>query len=509
MVNIELSSVDLDAIKVQTSLATDLSSTFISLMEGVVQDSAQNLAFEIPVDNATGSRRFTPDTTRPNLITFDLDMDSVMLTLVFDEAVDVTTLDLDQIEIQNRVSTPSVIDRLRDYSFTAPNGPVVDVPLHFNDQVTLKRNVQIAVDNTTTFLVILNFAIRDMNGNYVIRIPNIAALPVRNFIPDTSQPFLTGFRFDLDAGNLYLSFDEAIQSTSVVPSRITLLAGPSSNVTHQVVTPNNDRNNDATVSVTLNATDLNAIKLLDLCTDLTNCFVSIENNTVLDFVDLSNVEYPLDNPFNATRFDRDTTAPQLSEFVEFNLRDGIFTLEFNEPVRTDTIDPTGIVLQSLFEEPVSMYTLTNATTDDPNGQTVVFNLSRTDLKAVQADPFICSRRYNCYVRVLSNAFQDIAGNAVQNVAEIHPGFIVTQFMLDTENPILETFSLDMNTGSITLTFSKAVSYQSLQLQQLTLQSALDGSFSAVTAYTLTGGQVPGPDGGEIVILLAVEDFDAL
>jgi len=54
-----------------------------------------------------------------------------------------------------------------------------------------------------------------------------------------------------------------------------------------------------------------------------------------------------------------------------------------------------------------------------------------------------------------------------------------------------------------------VSYQSLQLQQLTLQSALDGSFSAVTTYTLTGGQVPGPDGGEIVILLAVEDFDAL
>jgi len=88
----------------------------------------------------------------------------------------------------------------------------------------------------------------------------------------------------------------------------------------------------------------------------------------------------------------------LSEFVEFNLRDGIFTLEFNEPVRTDTIDPAGIVLQSLFEELVSIYSLTNATTDDPNGQTVVFNLSRTDLRAVQADLFICSRRYNCYVR---------------------------------------------------------------------------------------------------------------
>jgi len=108
-----------------------------------------------------------------------------------------------------------------------------------------------------------------------------------------------------------------------------------------------------------------------------------------------------------------------------------------------------------------------------------------------------------------NAFQDIAGNLLQNVAEIHPGFIVTQFMLDTGNPILETFTVDMNTGSITLTFSKAVSYQSLQLQQLMLQSALDSSFSALTTYALTGGQVPGPDGGEIVILLAVEDFDAL
>ena len=75
-----------------------------------------------------------------------------------------------------------------------------------------------------------------------------------------------------------------------------------------------------------------------------------------------------------------------------------------------------------------------------------------------------------------NAFQDIAGNLLQNVAEIHPGFIVTQFMLDTENPILETFR------SITLTFSKAVSYQSLQLQQLMLQSALDSAFLAVATY---------------------------
>jgi len=103
------------------------------------------------------------------------------------------------------------------------------------------------------------------------------------------------------------------------------------------------------------------------------------------------------------------------------------------------------------------------------------------------------------------AFQSIAGNLVQNVAEIHPGFIVTQFMLDTENPILETFTVDM-TWSITLTFSKAVSYQSLQLQQLMLQSALDSAFIAVATYALTGGQVAG---GEIVILLTVEDFDAL
>jgi len=51
---------------------------------------AQNLAFEIPVDNASTSGWFTPDTTQPNLSTFDLDVDSVMLTLVFNEAVDVT-----------------------------------------------------------------------------------------------------------------------------------------------------------------------------------------------------------------------------------------------------------------------------------------------------------------------------------------------------------------------------------------------------------------------------------
>jgi len=42
-----------------------------------------------------------------------------------------------------------------------------------------------------------------------------------------------------------------------------------------------------------------------------------------------------------------------------------------------------------------------------------------------------------------------------------------------------------------------------------LQSALDSAFLAVATYALTGGQVTGPDDGEIVILLTVEDFDAL
>ena len=42
-----------------------------------------------------------------------------------------------------------------------------------------------------------------------------------------------------------------------------------------------------------------------------------------------------------------------------------------------------------------------------------------------------------------------------------------------------------------------------------LQSAIDSAFLAVATYALTGGQVAGPDGGEIVILLTVEDFDAL
>ena len=508
VIDIQLSSVDLHALTVQTSLATNLGNTFISLTQGVVEDPAQNLALEIPADNATAAARFTPNATRPNLIAFDLDMDSVTLTLVFDEVVDVNTLDLDQIEIQNQITEPNVIQRLQDYPFIAPNGRVVNVRLHFSDQVELQRDTRIAVSNTTTFLAILNFAIRDTSGNFVVRIPNIAALPVRNYTADTSQPYLTEFRFDLDAGILYLSFNEAIQSSSVTSSRISLLAGPSPITTYEVITPNNDQSNDATVTVTLNSTDLNAIKLLDLCTDVTNCFISLENNTVLDFVSLSNIEYPLENPFQATIFYPDITRPQLTEFVEFNLRDGIFTLKFNEPVRMNAIDPTGIILQSLFEQPASTYTLTNATTDDPNGVTVTFNLSRTDLAAIRANPFICTRRHNCYVRLLSNSFQDTAGNPVQTVTENHPGFIVTQFFLDTEKPILETFTLDMNAGIITLTFNKAVSYQSLQLQQLTLQSALDGSLLAVTTYTLTGGVVPGPDGNEIVIFLTEIDFDA-
>ena len=71
-------------------LATSNVTTFIELSEFVVRDAAGNM--NLPT-NETQVQLFTPDTTRPELISFDLDLSLDILTLSFSETVSAITLD--------------------------------------------------------------------------------------------------------------------------------------------------------------------------------------------------------------------------------------------------------------------------------------------------------------------------------------------------------------------------------------------------------------------------------
>ena len=517
VVVIELSDNDLNAIKVNTDLGTVESNTFISFLEGIVEDRAENMAFSIEPDMAQQAAQLIPDTTLSNLLYFDLDMDNGILTLEFDEAVDVSTLNLDQIEIQDDQSSPSVIRTLTDIAADQPprtdaNGPIVTIPLPSVDLFFIQRQTNLAIDNQTTYLVILNFAIFDMNNNRVVRIPNIDALEVRDYTPDITPPYLTGFHMDLDHARMYLTFNEAIQTVQSPPTGYINISSDLQRSDFVEISSNagirsGDNNNQ--VQINFENEEYFTIILSESCNNNISCFVSLQEGTVTDYVSLGNTGSSVTNPFMATDFTVDTNAPDLVLFEEFNLKDSYLLLQFNEPVNASTFNANQIQLQTLYTEPFSAVTLINATAEgiDEFFTIVQINLTKAEVDNIKLDGNVCSRRYNCYVSFLSgSAITDIAGNLVSTSTGDNP---VMQFTLDTDRPTLEDYTLDLNTAVLTLTFNEPVAYESLNADQIGLQSSSDGTQETTTVYQLTGGISMGPNDLEVDIVLTEDDICAI
>ena len=102
---ITLSDDDERAIKLIGDLATNVSSVFVSLANGVVDDMAGNAAGGVPPENATQASSFVADVTRPSLQSFALDMNAGLLTCTFDDVVDVGTLNVAEITVQGAADT--------------------------------------------------------------------------------------------------------------------------------------------------------------------------------------------------------------------------------------------------------------------------------------------------------------------------------------------------------------------------------------------------------------------
>ena len=76
---------------------------------------------------------------------------------------------------------------------------------------------------------------------------------------------------------------------------------------------------------------------------------------------------------------------------------------------------------------------------------------------------------------------------------------------DTTAPTLSSWTIDMDTGTATLTFSEAVDASTLAVGGITIQDAA----TATTSYTLTDSSTASGDGTAIVIDLSATDLNAL
>ena len=493
LVNISID--DLNIIKQHLMLLRALESSFISIPPEFVSDLNGNPVVEIGRSNALQASFFVDDETRPLLLAFDLDMNTAYLSLYFSETVDVSSLDFTGITLQleSAVTQPEHSYTLTAGRILGDNSPTVIIEIT-NDDLNVLKTRQIGRTNITTWIVLRNSSVLDITAQPVLPNENgINALPVREYMPDITPPLLLSFSLDLTAETLSLSFNESVDAMTLDVTQITIAAGinvTSDDLSYTLTNLSTSMSgNLPEIVIDLNVVDLNEIKRKEgLATSENNTYIFFTSLTIADTFGNLIVEMAPLNAVKVTQYIADAINPELTGF-DLDMNTGVLTLNFTETVNSSSLDTSGITFYSTMTAPLQTYTLSgfhNAVT--ASSDVIWITLTNDDLNELKVRQMLAVSNSSTFLSLTPDTIRDMNNNMVSS----SPVFQVRNFVPDTTPPTLRSFSIDMDSGQLTLNFDETVQSMSLQSRYLALISNM--TFVPTPAdpddqHQLTGGTV--------------------
>ena len=542
----KISKVDVDAIKALASLATEPENTFVSVTSTLVADMSGNPVSSIDQQRAVQVDNFTEDAIPPVLVAFDLDMDLEVLTLTFDETVNVSSLNFSGLTLlSSRTAAPLQLYSLNGgspsfFTYTAsPNQPVVEIFLGYLDINKIKELVELATSNETTFLSITRGAVLDMNDNPLVGVAFRSALVVSDYNRDGTPPVLVGYDLDLDVGLLTLEFRETVNASSLALDKLTLQNDAAIVAAISFLTPYNSSvrpENSVRLYVEFGVNFFNELKRVDdLATGEGNTFLSFPETALLDMA--GNVVEPVDNSSArpVRTFVADSNRPALLSY-QLDMNAGLLVLYFNETVRTSTLDTTQITLSQtsrlpslqanggssndtnatspgsgsgsgLSNDSSEAYTLTGGMVQEANSHRVEISLSLTDLNQIKRLRNLATSRDNTYLSLTSQAVYDMYNNSVVAVEDDNR-LQASVFVVDDTLPDVIRYHLDLDNNTLTILFSETIDSTTLVIPgTITFYNASD--FVGASYYTLQGSTSDSSDGPLVVVDLSPGDSNRL
>jgi len=469
-VNFTIIDGDLNQIKMKDQLATSINDTFVSISALVIMDTGGLAAMFGHIQAC----EYIVDTTPPFLISWTYNEEAGALSLLFSEAVNISSLDPSGITLLNTNSAATATQRFTltgGMSFPNYTEVTFELFLTFEDLSAIQELTNLATSPNDSFIALSTGSIYDMFGNSVVDIPLTNAQQALAHDPDMRPPRLEFFTFDLDEGLLVLTFSESVNITSLNASQFTLANGNSIflpsyveySLTGGMAFVNDTNlgtnigiaNHDVVVRLELTEDDLNTIKAETmLATDRFNTRLFFSEGAVHDAAGNAISAVDASESFVSLGFTPDTTEPELDSFsVDLNI--GIISLTFTETVDVDSINFTGIAVINHNINTTVMYQLTGGETTTGDGTVISFIMDRNDINILKTFDNVFTRRRDSYIILDSFAISDNSGNPVlplQPIVAVQASS-VTQ---DTTSPELEFSELDMDSGNLTLSFSESV-----------------------------------------------------
>ena len=457
-------------------------------------DMNENLFEEIYSNDTLMASDFTEDEVNPYLLYFTIDLSKEWLTLVFNETMNASSLNVSGITFRNNESN-SFTQLEGGYVLTpnmggpmyGPNDPTIIIKLDTDDLNYIKSLTDLLTSINDTFITIDPFTIEDMNGNQVEFVEFVMA---DDFEEDRVRPTFDGFNLDMNLGQLELTFSETVNVSSLSVAEITIQANAMSpEVDRFTFTPDITYSNNSDwpiITLHIGDLDLNEIKrLTQLGTSNSTTFLTLTSSAIDDMN--GNMLLPISNG-NATmvtRFTPDETPPELLSF-RLNMDDGNITLTFSETVNFTSLDILSITLQNSSTSDEVNVTLTGGSvTNIINSIFVDVLLDISDLNELKRIREIAITPYNTFLTIEYGSILDMNDNLL---VAINSSFALQADNVeeDLTSPVLVSFDIDLDAGALFLTFSETVEASSLTPTSIALQNVQEAS-NSTAIYKLTGG----------------------
>ena len=294
-----------------------------------------------------------------------------------------------------------------------------------------------------------------------------------------TAPRLTSFTVNLNASLLVLNFDEPVNSASISISSFTfqnastiLDFSSSTSLTKAIIiSPNGIQ-----IIVQLIPEDLNTIKIMDsLFISLNSSFIS---HTLTAFSDLSNNSaVPIFNgsALKASSYVSDTLRPILYCY-SIDMDTGLVVLTFNEIVNISTIHFPSLAFQRYMDNSGDSnlsYSLTTTSylNQTVNDKYVVFIISQHDLNVIKMRSISLSSSTS-FLSMASSFIADMANNYVSPLVDGVDTISPCSYFPDVTPPSLYSFSLDLNTSYLLLTFTETINLYSLRQNYFTISKSI-------------------------------------
>ena len=521
VITLTLANDDLNEIKILSDLAVSRMTTYIALETYTVADMRGN---PLNVSNLPQIVAvYEDDITRPELTGFDLDLDNGLLTLYFSETVNVSTLDIEEITLQPTVeeTTPAlsytlaIVGPQPEGSFSnSTDGPVIQVYIGDDDLNEVKRIPELATLSNNTYISISAAAVRDMVDLPLVPVETHSGTRVRpdGYTPDTTDPELISFNFDLDLGQLELTFDETVDAETLDQTKITLqsrILDDESLQHFQIMKGEIVSLDDPVLVYNLSFNDLNNVKLRrSLAISPNSTFINLAERAILDMA--YNANPSVLTIMRVANFTDDLTRPQLLNFV-MDINSGQVILNFDEPVDHRTLQIPQITFQSSANQsndPSLYFTLETSNSSSGSGLEIIVDLSVEDLNEIKLREGLLINPGTTFISVTEDLIHDMRGNALVSISPM-AGQPVREYIPDDTRPHLLEFHLDMDASTLHLTFLEAMNASSINFTSFVLQVdsyVVDDQLQ----YRLTEGVLASyNDSTVITIIISLGDLNAI